>query len=144
MADALRYLANTAEATTYQPEPLSAVTSAKLTQACDMAEDAVDKYLALKGIDSPLTLNDLADTQQDLLKRAVSMMVAAMLFEQHINTAMQGDRWHKRAEEKLDEFIGQANLGQTTAQTRLGIANYQEEYVDNWDDPNETLKNMDE
>jgi len=129
MADTLRYLSNTAEATSYQPEPLGAVTAAKLTTACDVAEDEVDKYLANRGLSTPITIDDLDDTQQDILKRAVAMMVAAVLFEQHSNTIEQGNIWRRRAERKLDDLVAHANLGHTTVQRRLGVVNWQEEYV---------------
>ena len=143
MADALRYLATTAEAKSYEVEPLSAVTSAKLETACDLGEDAVDQYLAGKGMTTPITLASLADTQQDLLKRAAAKMVGYILYSQHQQYAM-AKIVKKSAEALLDKFIAAADLDHTTVVSHMGVVNAQEEYVDDWNDPNDTLENMDE
>lgn len=147
MADALRYLTNTAEATTYQPEPCGNVTSAKLTQACDDAEDAVDAYLAQHGCTTPLTLASFDDTQQDLLKRATAKMVAAILFSQHNMTMEHAKQVRLDAEGLLDEFrahVPTTLLGSPSTDYRLGVVNAQEEYVTDWNEPNESFENADE
>lgn len=140
---ALRYLTDTDEAVSLQPEPLGSVTSAKLTTACDMAEDEVDRYLANQGIATPITLASLDQTQKDLLKRATAKMVEFVLFDQHGPKAAV-DKAKAEAEQKMDEFIDHADLSHTTVQTRLGIANWQREYQDDAENPNQTIENMDE
>lgn len=146
MADAFRYLADAAEAATLQPEPLDSVTSAKLTTACDLGEDAVDSYLSKMGIDTPISVTQLAamqDTQKDELKRATAKMVAYVIYSQHGPKKM-ADLTKLEAEKILDTWKSHVDISHTSAETRLGIANYQKEHIDDWEDPNETVESMDE
>lgn len=143
MAWAGRYLDTTTEAKLYQIVPLSAPTIAILEQACADGENEIDKYLAGKGIATPITLTGLATAQQLQLKRVTAKMIGYVLYSQHSQRGVASDE-KKAAEGLLDEFIAEADLSHTTVQSGLGIVNYQKEYIDDWDDPNDTLENMDE
>ena len=143
MAITYRYLADEADAAALQPAPLNSVTPAKLTIACGIAENEVDKYLGTKGIATPITLSGLDATQQGELKQCVAKMVAAVLFSQH-DVRGAATKNKADAESMLDEFISHADLGHSAVQSSLGIVNAQVEYIIDWNDPNSTAENMDE
>ena len=143
MAWAGRYLDDTTEAKKYQVVPLSDATTTLLENACDIAEDAVDRYLGGKSITTPVVVAGLATTQQEQLKRAVAKMVAHVLYSQH-NLWGVAKLEKDAAKVLLDEFIAEADLSHTTVTSHMGTVNAQEEYVDDWGDPNSTLENMDE
>jgi hypothetical protein len=141
--DALRYLADIDEARKLQTNPLTEATDTRVTEACRTAEDLIDQELGKRSIATPITITNLDKSQQDLLKLATARMVAVVLFEQDGPQA-QADKAYTRAMKTLNDFITHADLDHTTVQSRAGIVNYQEEFVNDWNEVNETIENMDE
>ena len=136
---AFRYLASLIEARALQPVPLTEATDAKLTQSIDDAEDLTDAYLDEHGVTTPITSTAI----NNMLKIAVAVMTAADLYCGHGQSSLCKE-WTDKAWAKLDEYMAKTDLGITAPMSAPGLANYQEEFIDDWAEVNDTLENMDE
>jgi hypothetical protein len=134
-----RYLADAAAARVLQPQPLTDATDTKVGSAIEDAEDLVDAYLGSKGVTVPITGDDITD----LLKKATATMVAAVLYKGH-NMLVIGEETEEEAHQLLDKFIATTDLDITSPVVYPEVSNYQENFISDHNEPNETIEAMDE
>jgi hypothetical protein len=134
------YINTIATARSLQPVPLTEAVDAKVTQSLTDAEVLVDSYLEEKGVQTVPVTGD-AITEQ--LKIATALMIAADLYCGHGQSDLCKE-YKQKAYDALDEYLDTTDLDITTPMSAPTVANYQEEFIEDWNEPNDTVEAMDE